>query len=269
MSAELPEGWVRTDLGSLLIGFEAGRNLRSKGRPANGNEVGVLKISAVTWGAFRPEENKALLPGDRPKPHEAVRRGDLLISRANTSDLVGAVVIVERDYPNLMLPDKILRLVLRDNVSPRFVMYALRTRDVRRYFSKEATGTSDSMRNLSQPKMERAQFNLAPRAEQDRIVEKIDNLLGHVDSIAKRMTRLSRLIGPEDAPGIRTTKLAEAVLEKAFSGELVPTEAELARLEGREYEPASVLLDRIKNMTATAPTGTRKRSSKRQDRASA
>jgi type I restriction enzyme S subunit len=32
----------------------------------------------------------------------------------------------------------------------------------------------------------------------------------------------------------------------AFRGELVPTEAELARREGREYEPASVLLERIK-----------------------
>jgi len=36
------------------------------------------------------------------------------------------------------------------------------------------------------------------------------------------------------------------VLAKAFRGELVPTEAELARREGREYEPASVLLERIR-----------------------
>jgi type I restriction enzyme, S subunit len=262
MNGHLPEGWARTDLGSLIHGFEAGRNLRSKGRPASGNEVGVLKISAVTWGAFRPEENKALLASDHPKAHERVRQGDLLISRANTSDLVGAVVIVEGDYPNLMLPDKILRLLVRDEVCPRFVMYALRTRDVRRYFSKEATGTSDSMRNLSQPKMERAQFNLAPRAEQDRIVEKIDNLLEHVDSIAKRMTRLSRLIGPDDVPGIRPTKLSEAVLEKAFSGELVPTEADLALAEGREYEPAEALLERIKSDIPASPKRAMKRTSK-------
>jgi len=42
--------------------------------------------------------------------------------------------------------------------------------------------------------------------------------------------------------------LVRAILSKAFRGELVPTEAELARREGREYEPASVLLERIKKM---------------------
>ena len=36
-----------------------------------------------------------------------------------------------------------------------------------------------------------------------------------------------------------------SVLKAAVEGRLVPTEAELARVEGREYEPASVLLERI------------------------
>ncbi len=40
-------------------------------------------------------------------------------------------------------------------------------------------------------------------------------------------------------------KLQQSILAKAFRGELVPTEAELARQEGRAYEPAAVLLERI------------------------
>jgi len=44
----------------------------------------------------------------------------------------------------------------------------------------------------------------------------------------------------------RTEKLRQSILAKAFSGELVETEAELARREGRDYEPADVLLERIK-----------------------
>lgn len=42
------------------------------------------------------------------------------------------------------------------------------------------------------------------------------------------------------------TKLKQSILVKAFRGELVPTETELARREGREYEPASMLLERIR-----------------------
>lgn len=41
-------------------------------------------------------------------------------------------------------------------------------------------------------------------------------------------------------------KLPQAVLAKAFRGELVPTEAELARKEGHDYETAQQLLERIK-----------------------
>ncbi len=44
----------------------------------------------------------------------------------------------------------------------------------------------------------------------------------------------------------RAETLRQAILAKAFRGELVPTEANLARREGRPYEPASVLLGRIR-----------------------
>lgn len=52
------------------------------------------------------------------------------------------------------------------------------------------------------------------------------------------------------AASARVEKLTQAVLAMAFRGELVPTEAELARREEREYEPASVLLERIRRERA-------------------
>jgi len=56
------------------------------------------------------------------------------------------------------------------------------------------------------------------------------------DRIERRVERATK----------RADRLTQAVLAKAFRGELVPIEAELARRKGREYEPASVLLNRIK-----------------------
>ena len=228
--------WEQTTLGAVIDGFESGRNLRTEGRPARDGEYGVLKISAVTWGAFQPAENKALLPGDAPRPHEVVRAGDLLISRANTSDLVGAVVTVDQDYPNLMLPDKLLRVLIRRDIAElRYILYALRSEAVREHFSASATGTSDSMRNLSQPKLAAAPIVLPSKAEQKVLSSKIDMLFGVADSIEQRSAlAMSR---------VRT--LPQAILSKAFSGELVPTEAELARAEGRTYETAEELLARV------------------------
>jgi type I restriction enzyme S subunit len=52
----------------------------------------------------------------------------------------------------------------------------------------------------------------------------------------------------------------QSILAKAFRGELVPTEAELARREGRDYEPASALLERIRAERAgQGQTGQRRR----------
>jgi len=56
------------------------------------------------------------------------------------------------------------------------------------------------------------------------------------DKIEKRVEAATKRVG----------KLTQSILAKAFRGELVPTEAELARREGRNYEPASLLLERIK-----------------------
>jgi type I restriction enzyme S subunit len=56
----------------------------------------------------------------------------------------------------------------------------------------------------------------------------------------------------------RADKLTQAILAKAFRGERVPTEAELVRREGRDYEPASVLLERIQAERAQSDHRTRR-----------
>jgi hypothetical protein len=60
----------------------------------------------------------------------------------------------------------------------------------------------------------------------------------------------------------RADKLTQAILAKAFRGELVPTEAELARREGRDYEPVGVLLERVKREREGAAYGPSRRRSK-------
>jgi len=236
VSDELPEGWAAVQLGDLINGFQAGRNLTAQGRPASNGEFGVLKISAVTWGQFRHEENKALLSGDAPRSHEVVKRGDLLITRANTSDLVGAVAIVEDDFPFLMLPDKILRLLPKSGlVDPRFLLHALRSQEAREHFTVNATGTSESMRNLSQPKLAATPVKLPPLPEQRRIVSKVEALLVRVNAARDRLEKVLLLL----------KRFRQEVLARAFRGELVPTEAELAAREGRLFQSAAELLDHL------------------------
>ena len=60
----------------------------------------------------------------------------------------------------------------------------------------------------------------------------------------------------------RVDALTQSVLAKAFRGELVPTEAELAETEGRPFESAEQLLNRIRSERESTPeTTSRKRRS--------
>jgi type I restriction enzyme, S subunit len=75
-----------------------------------------------------------------------------------------------------------------------------------------------------------------PDGEREEIVRRIQSLFSLADAIERRVT----------AALVRAEKLPQAILSRAFAGELVPTEAELARSEGRSYETAEELLERIR-----------------------
>jgi type I restriction enzyme S subunit len=162
-------------VGDVLLAIESGKSVKTKERPAQSGELAILKVSAVTWGEFRPHENKAVFddydPGDCPRPKD----GDLLISRANTRELVGAPVLVAGDHPNLLLSDKILRLVPNlARVDRRYLAHALRSTRSRRHFESRAGGTSGSMTNITQEDIRSAPLPLPPLSEQRRQADMLD-----------------------------------------------------------------------------------------------
>lgn len=167
--------WQHATLGEAIERIETGVSPRTLDRPVLHGEMGVLKVSAVTWGTFRPEENKALPTDFDVTGIPTVRKGDLLLSRANTAELLASPVIAKKDYPNLILSDKTLRLVPVRGVSdPRFLFYGLRQPEARRFFFANATGTSGSMRNVSQATIRRCPIPLPPLSEQKRIADILD-----------------------------------------------------------------------------------------------
>ena len=157
-------------LGEVLTGIEAGKSIQTLEREARETEPGVLKVSAVSWGAFDPTAAKAVSDTYQPPETYKVRRGDLLFSRANTVELTGAVAIADNDYPNRFLSDKLLRLVIdADRVVPEYLLFALRSPAARKHIESNAGGASNSMRNISQAAMQNIPF-LLPDIEQQRVV---------------------------------------------------------------------------------------------------
>ncbi len=168
-------------LGDVLLDIQAGKSFQTAEVLARPNELGVLKVSAVTWSDFQPDEAKALNGEHVPDVNHWVRKGDLLISRANTKEFVGAVVLVDRDYPYRLLSDKTLRLVIdEDRASKEYLLFALRAPKARRHIEHCATGTSDSMRNIAQGVITSVPIHLPPVPEQRRIAARLKAQLAEV-----------------------------------------------------------------------------------------
>ncbi len=185
-SLEALEDLPRVVLGELLLGIEAGKSIQTSERLASEHEIGVLKVSAVSWTEFRAKEAKAIDGNYTPDDRHFVKQGDVLISRANTVELVGAVVRVERDYPNRLLSDKTLRLVLDENrVHSNYLIHVLRMPEAREHIEGNATGTSDSMRNISQDTIRAVPVPLPTMEEQIRIA----NRLNEAESVSKTLNQ--------------------------------------------------------------------------------
>ncbi|MFB6643647.1 restriction endonuclease subunit S [Streptomyces chartreusis] len=208
----LPAGWAWAELGDLLQRIEAGKSFTCEPRPAEPDEWGIIKVSAMTWGQFDAAENKAVPEGREFDPAYEIRSGDVLVSRANTKAYVGAPVLVDVCRPKLLLSDKSLRLVPRDGVSKRWLVHFLRSPQARAYVEAKASGTKDAMRNLSQEALRRMPVALPPPAEQHRIVEALE----------EQLSRLEVALGSLKASAERSVSLRKALLEKAFAGGLLP-----------------------------------------------
>lgn len=109
----------------------------------------VLKTGAATFGWFDPEQYKYLPLDYEPLPEHKVKTGDVIISRMNTPELVGACAYVFDAPENMYYPDRLWRAVLKENTNPIFLWQLLWERDIRKEIKENSGGTSGTMHNIS------------------------------------------------------------------------------------------------------------------------
>lgn len=180
----LPMGWEWCRLGDLALGSEAGWSPQCESHPRNGDDWGVLKISAVTWGEFNAEENKALPVKLEPKQEYEVKGNDFLLSRANTSELVARSVVVPQTVPkHLMLSDKIIRFQFPDLIDVNYINIVNNSMLSREYYGIVAGGTSASMKNVTRNQVSLLPVALPPYNEKKKIISVIESVLVLVDTL--------------------------------------------------------------------------------------
>jgi type I restriction enzyme S subunit len=172
-----------------------------------------------------------------------LERGDLLFVEGNGSiDQIGRVALWDGSIPGCGHQNHLIRFRPSARALPEYVLIWMMAPQGREQLIQQAI-SSAGLHSLSISKVASTTMELTGLAEQDEIVRRVAALFKLADAIERRVSAASQRVG----------KLTQAVLAKAFRGELVPTETELARAEGRDYEPASALLERVRAERAAAP----------------
>jgi type I restriction enzyme, S subunit len=175
-------------MGNISLASDSGWSPQCLSEARSGTNWGVLKVSSVSWGAFKPEENKTLPPGVSARQDCEVHAGDFLLSRANTEELVARSVIVGRTPPHLMMSDKIVRFIFPDDIDKAFINLANSSEYARGHYARNASGTSSSMKNVTREVMCALPVPLPSLTEQRRIVAKLNHLMALVDQLETQLT---------------------------------------------------------------------------------
>jgi type I restriction enzyme S subunit len=174
---DIPMHWDVIRLKEVISPIEQGWSPQCDAQQAGGDEWGVLKVGCVNGDAFDEHQNKKLPSVLEPIPTLEIRHGDILVSRANTRELLGLAAIALKPSPKLMLCDKLFRFRAKsDRTKARFLVYSLRQRTSRAQIESSTNGASDSMQNIGQGVIRNLWISLPPLDEQREIVKELEKM---------------------------------------------------------------------------------------------
>jgi type I restriction enzyme S subunit len=237
--ADLPEEWAVASMEQLTCLVTSG----SRGWAKYYADSGPFFIRAqnVKTDRLILDEAAHVQPPDGAEGRRTqIRYGDLLITITGAN--VTKSALVESD-PGEAYVSQHLALIrpVDPSTSPCLYLWTVSPVHGRAKLTSDAYGAGKPGLNLDN--IRTMAVGLPPVAEQREIVRRVDALFSLADALERRAA----------AATAHTDRLTQAILAKAFRGELVPTEAELARREGRPYESAVELLARIQAERPTSP----------------
>jgi type I restriction enzyme S subunit len=218
----------------------------SSTEPVDGH-VPILRAGNIADGQLNTSTDLVFVPPAFVKAEQFLKPGDIVMATSSGSiAVVGKTALLRASWHG-SFGAFCACLRPRPGWNPAFIGYYLQTLGIRRTLSERARGVN--INNLRREHIESLEVP-KPRLElQHRIVAAIETHFSRLDAAVASLTRAKANV----------KRARASVLKAAVEGRLVPTEAALARAEGRDYEPAAVLLDRIlaERKAAWAASGAR------------
>ncbi|MBI5896020.1 MAG: restriction endonuclease subunit S [Desulfobacterales bacterium] len=215
---KLPNKWIWArieDVGQVQLGrqrapkYHSGANMKPYLRVQNVFEdrIDLEDVMEMDFPA-NDFENYKLEPGD------------ILLNEGQSPELLGRPAIYRGELPNACFTNTLIRFQVSPPIKPDFSLLVFRAYMRSRRFMKEGTITTN-IAHLSAGRFAKIEYPLPPLEEQAEIVKESQKYLSIIDALNKEADRGLK----------RADRLRQAILKKAFSGQLIPSD--------REYESDS------------------------------
>lgn len=167
----IPEDWKIKSLSDDIENLDAGVSVNSINETPLNGEPAILKTSAVNGGYFYPEQKKKIIAEDINRAKLNPTANSIIISRMNTPELVGECGYVEKAFENIFLPDRLwqTRFYVESNINVQWLNYLLNESRYKSKIKGVATGTSNSMKNISKEAFLNMTYICPSNPEQQKI----------------------------------------------------------------------------------------------------
>lgn len=249
---EIPESWTLVALNDLVTKVQYGTSARADG---DATGVPMLRMANIQEGRVDLTSLKYIDRGTPGLSSFRLERGDILFNRTNSSGLVGKAAVFDCEVEAIFASYLVRVTCDESRVDSRFLCAWINS-PWGRQWARTVRTDCVSQSNINSSKLRLMPVPTPPLSEQREIVRRIE----------ARFQGLGKVEASMATGKAMAQKLGHAVLDKVFRGELVPTEAELARMEGRSYEPGWVLLGRIHSELGRRPSGKQPGGARREGR---
>lgn len=188
-----PKGWQLVPLGECMTTIDNGKSFVCSNETRKNEWPAILKLSAVTYGEYNSNENKALLDSSQFIENAEVHSGDLLFTRKNTPELVGMAAYVYSSPAKLMMPDLIFRLNTKDNCSKIFLWRLINHELFRKNIQSIASGSAKSMSNISKERLMQLVIYLPPIKLQNQFADYVAQTEKAKNTINRSLEKLETL----------------------------------------------------------------------------
>lgn len=225
------ERWRWLTIGEIAAEVRYGTSSKTN-QDADG--VPVIRMGNIQEGTIVLNSLKYLPASHHEFPQLLLEPGDLLFNRTNSAELVGKCAVYKGNPSCASFASYLIRVRLKAGFLPEYIAFYINSSYGREWI-KSVVSQQVGQANVNGTKLKNLQIPLPPLDEQRRIVEEIE----------QQFTRLDAGVAALRSAQTKLKRYRAAVLKTACEGKLVPTEAEIARKEGRSYETGEELLQRI------------------------